>query len=179
MAARRFPKRLSLQCVSLLVGSVGRRFRTQLQCFRLSYIVRKMWMLIAGFPDEIWMLQQPEKKLSPSSPKKNNNFPSRPMKRQARQEFLFDKICTQTNPDPGPLASENSDQMIRFNLFYFLCGKKVQFRLSRKTTENSIQMVLAHGFAKVLTSSRPLTPVSSVEGIWRLLSQLANVSLRS
>ena len=27
----RFPKRLSLQCVSLLVGSVGRRFRTQLQ----------------------------------------------------------------------------------------------------------------------------------------------------
>ena len=27
----RFPKRVSLQCVSLLVGSVGRRFRTQLQ----------------------------------------------------------------------------------------------------------------------------------------------------
>ena len=27
----RFPKRLSLQCVSLLVGSVDRRFRTQLQ----------------------------------------------------------------------------------------------------------------------------------------------------
>ena len=27
----RFSKRLSLQCVSLLVGSVGRRFRTQLQ----------------------------------------------------------------------------------------------------------------------------------------------------
>ena len=27
----RFPKRLSLQCVSLLVGSVGGRFRTQLQ----------------------------------------------------------------------------------------------------------------------------------------------------
>ena len=63
----RFPKRLSLQCVSLLVGSVGGRFRTQLQpcrwkrikfcgrylcflllawfgipaCFRLSYIVGK------------------------------------------------------------------------------------------------------------------------------------------
>ena len=179
MAARRFPKRLSLRCVSLLVGSVGRRFRTQLQCFRLSYIVRKMWMLIAGFPDEIWMLQQPEEKIVAFFSKKNNNFPSRPMKRQARQEFLFDKICTQTNPDPGPLASENSDQMIRFNLFCFLCGKKVQFRLSRKTTENSIQMVIAHGFAKVLTSSRPLTPVSSVEGIWRLLSQLANVSLRS
>ena len=27
----RFPKGLSLQCVSLLVGSVGRRFRTQLE----------------------------------------------------------------------------------------------------------------------------------------------------
>ena len=27
----RFPKRVSLQCVSLLVGSVSRRFRTQLQ----------------------------------------------------------------------------------------------------------------------------------------------------
>ena len=37
------------------------------------------------------------------------------------------------NPDPGPLASENSDQMIRFNLFRFLSGKKVQFHLSRKS----------------------------------------------
>ena len=79
----RFPKRLSLQCESLLVGSVGGRFRTQQQpcrwkriafcgryfcfsllawfgippCFRLSYIVGKMWMLIAGFSDEMWMLQ--------------------------------------------------------------------------------------------------------------------------
>ena len=29
-----FPKRLSLQCVSLLVGSVGGRYRTQLQSCR-------------------------------------------------------------------------------------------------------------------------------------------------
>ena len=36
------------------------------------------------------------------------------------------------HPDPGSLASENSDQMIRFNLFRFLSGKKVQFHLSRK-----------------------------------------------
>ena len=35
-------------------------------------------------------------------------------------------------PDPDSLASENSDQMIRFNLFRFLSGKKVQFHLSRK-----------------------------------------------
>ena len=51
------------------------------------------------------------------------------------------------NPDPGPLASETSDQMIRFcrcDLFRFLSGKKVQFHLSRKkTTENSIEMVSA------------------------------------
>ena len=37
------------------------------------------------------------------------------------------------NPDPGPLASENSDQMIRFNLLRFLSGKKVQYHLSRKS----------------------------------------------
>ena len=35
-------------------------------------------------------------------------------------------------PDPGSLAFENSDQMIRFNLFRFLSGKKVHFHLSRK-----------------------------------------------
>ena len=35
-------------------------------------------------------------------------------------------------PDPGPLASESSDQMIRFSLFRFLSGKKVQFHLSRQ-----------------------------------------------
>ena len=35
-------------------------------------------------------------------------------------------------PDPGSLAFENSDQMIRFNLFRFLSGKNVQFHLSRK-----------------------------------------------
>ena len=80
----RFPKRLSLQGESLLVGSVGGRFRTQQHpcrwkritflwsvlvfffhipaCFRLSYIVGKMWMLIAGFPDEMWMLQQFERR---------------------------------------------------------------------------------------------------------------------
>ena len=80
----RFPKRLSLECESLLVGSVGGRFRKQQQprrwkritfcgrylcfllfawfgipaCFRLSYIVGKYVdadMLV--FSDEMWMLQ--------------------------------------------------------------------------------------------------------------------------
>ena len=80
----RFPKRLWLQCVYLLVGSVGGRFRTQLQPCRWKRITfcgrylwfsstfqrasawatswEKMWMLIAGFPDEMWMLQQLERR---------------------------------------------------------------------------------------------------------------------
>ena len=80
----RFPKRLSLQCESLLVGSIGGRFRTQQQPWRWKRIYvlwsvlvfffyshdsgfrrasvwatswEKMWMLIAGFSDEMWMLQ--------------------------------------------------------------------------------------------------------------------------
>ena len=50
------------------------------------------------------------------------------------------------NPDPGPLASENPDQMIRFNLFCFLSGKKraVPF-VQKKLPKNSIQMVNAQG----------------------------------
>ena len=46
-------------------------------------------------------------------------------------------------PDPGSLASENSDQMIRFNLFRFLSGKKCSSICPEKTTENSIQMASA------------------------------------
>ena len=46
-------------------------------------------------------------------------------------------------PDPGPLASENSDQMIRFNLFRFLSGKKYSSIFPEKATENSIQKVNA------------------------------------
>ena len=43
-------------------------------------------------------------------------------------------------PDPGPLASE---QIIRFNLFRFLSGKKCSSICPEKATENSIQMVNA------------------------------------
>ena len=106
----RFPKRLSSQCVSSLVGSVGGRLRTQLQpcrwkrikfcgrylCFSFTYVVRASSVL----PPELhrgkkcgcWLLvsrtkcgccSSQKKKLSPSSPK-NNNFPSRPIKRLAR-----------------------------------------------------------------------------------------------
>ena len=47
-------------------------------------------------------------------------------------------------PDPGPLASENSHRMIRFNLFRFLSGKKCSSICLEKATENPIQMVSAH-----------------------------------
>ena len=81
----RFPKRLSLQCEFLLVGSVGRRFRTQQQpcrwkritfcgrylCFSFTCMIRDTSVLpselhrgkkcgsvlITGFSDEMWMLQ--------------------------------------------------------------------------------------------------------------------------
>ena len=35
-----------------------------------------MWMLIAGFPDEMWMLQQPKEEIVGFFSKKKNNFPS-------------------------------------------------------------------------------------------------------
>ena len=103
----RFPKRLSLHCVSLLVGSVGGRFRTQLQpcrwkritfcgryrcvflshssVLRLSYIAGKNVDADCWFPwrnvdaAAVW-----KKKLSPSP--KRKKIPSHPIKRLARQE---------------------------------------------------------------------------------------------
>ena len=61
-------------------------------------------------------------------------------------------------PDPGPLASENSDQMIRFNLFRFLSGKKCSSICPEKTTENSIQMVSAPSFQNPLQFCQTCTP---------------------
>ena len=65
--------------------------------------------------------------------------------------FLVD-MC----PDPGPL-SESSDQMIRFNLFRFLNGKRCSSICPEKPTENSIQMVSApcFGFAAALCTRDP------------------------
>ena len=160
----RFPKRLSSQCESLLVGSVGGRFRTQQQpsrwkritfcgryvrfsftcmirdsgVFRLSYIVGKikMWMPIAGFSDEMWMLQQPKEEIVAffSKPKKTN-FPSRPIKLLARQEvqppcFLLTwYICTQT-----PAHWHLKIPIIWYSSIYFVSlEEKVQFHLSRKS----------------------------------------------
>ena len=101
----RFPKRLSLQCVSLLVGSVGKEHNcSPAGENELSFLVgtflhdsdssvlspelhrgKKVWMLIAGSPDECECCSSQKKKLSPSSPEKYN-FLRRPIKRLARQE---------------------------------------------------------------------------------------------
>ena len=52
-----------------------------------------------------------------------NNFLSRPMKRLAQQEVQLSCFL---------LASENSDQMIRFNLFRFLSGNETKHRKAKK-----------------------------------------------
>ena len=54
-------------------------------CFRLSCIVGNIWMLIAGFSDEMWMLQQPKQIVAFFS-KNSIFFLSRPIKSPARQE---------------------------------------------------------------------------------------------
>ena len=92
----RFPKCLSLLCVSLFVGSVGGRFRTQLQpcrwklnyvlwsvlvfffhipaCFRLSYIVGKNVDADCWFPwRKVDAAAAWKKKFSPS-PKRKKKF---------------------------------------------------------------------------------------------------------
>ena len=46
---------------------------------------KKLWILIAGFPDEMWMLQQPKEEILAFFSKKIN-FASGPIKRLARQE---------------------------------------------------------------------------------------------
>ena len=116
----RFPKHLSLQCVSLLVVSVGGCFRTQMQpcrwkritfcgrylCFSFTFqrassratSWEKMWMLIACFLYEMWMLQelerrncrllQKEKTISKSSDNTSSTRGS------SDTIFLVDMICT-------------------------------------------------------------------------------------
>ena len=66
-----------------------------------------------------------------------SNFLSRPIKRRAQQEVQLSCFL---------LASENSVQMIPFNLFRFLSGKKCSSICPENTTENSIQMVSAPYF---------------------------------
>ena len=155
----RFPKRLSLQCLSLLVGNVGGRFRTQLQpcrwkriklwgrylffsflvwfglpaSFRLSYIEGKQWgrwLLIFLTKCGCWSSQTDETVAFFSE--KNINFPSRPIKPLARQEVqppCFLLICTQTP------ANWHLKLPIKWygSICFISLVKKVQFHLSRRS----------------------------------------------
>ena len=145
--------------VSLLVGSVGGRFRTQLQpcrwkritfcgrylCFSFTFQRASTWatswekcgcwLLVSlkkcgccsSLKEEIVAFSKKKKTISKSSDKTSSTRPSTRGSSDAIVSCWHDM-----NPDPGSLASKNSDQMIRFNLFHFLSGKKVQFHLSRK-----------------------------------------------
>ena len=125
-----FPKRLSLQYVSLPAGSVGGRFRTQLQpcrwkrikfcgrylcflllallgipaCFRLSYIVGKNVDVDCWFPwRNVDAAAAKRRNCCLLLQKKENNFPSRPIKRLARKEVqprCF--LLTWYEPKPRP-----------------------------------------------------------------------------
>ena len=163
----RFPKRLSLQCVSLLVGSVGGRFRTQLQTCRwkrikvcgrrITQVKDKHKWASSVLPRELrwgktmWMLQQPNRW---SYRLLLQKIASRPIKRLERQKV----------PPPCflliPLASERSDQMIRLNLFRFLSGKKCssicpekkyrKFHSNGKRSSTGILLIVQKTFSIVL-----------------------------
>ena len=63
-------------------------------------------------------------------------------------------------PDRGPLASENSNQMIRFNLFRFLSGKKGQFHLSRKSYRKFHSNGKRSGFFRIEGFASKRSPLS-------------------
>ena len=140
--------------------SVGGRFRTQQQPnyalwstlvfffylhdsgFRRASVWasswKKMWILIAGFSDEMWMLQWPKEEIVAffyKKKKKPNNFLSRPIKRLARHAgssatmFLVDMIWTQTP------AHWHLKIPIKWcgSIYFVSLVEKVQFHLSRKS----------------------------------------------
>ena len=148
----------------LLVGRVGGHFRRQLRpCrwkrikfygrylfFSFTCVIRafsvlspelhrgkKLWTLIADFPDEMWMLKQPNRWNCRRLLQKNNNFSSRPIKPLARQEVqppCFLLICTQTP------AYWHPKLWIKWNgSFYFVSfvEKRCSSFCPENTTENS------------------------------------------
>ena len=59
---------------------------------------KKIWMLIAGFPDEIWMLQQPKEEIVAFFSKKGKQFSKSfdSTTGSSAAMNLVDMICTQT-----------------------------------------------------------------------------------
>ena len=178
----RFPKRLSLQCVSLLVGSVGVRFRTQLQltktnyvlwsvlvfffhipaCFRLNYIVGKKcgcWLLVSLTKCECCSSLKEE--IVTFSKKKKTISKSSDKTSSTRGSsdamFLVDMTCAQT-----PAHWHSKIPIEWYGLIYFvsLVAKKYSSICPEKTTENSIQMVNAPICLLSSENNRAVTVVS-------------------
>ena len=92
------------------------------------------WLLVSltkcgccsSLKEEIVTFSKKKKTISKSSDKTSSTRGS------SDAMFLVDMITMY--PDPGSLASENSDQMIRFNLFRFLSGKKSAVPFVQKKT---------------------------------------------
>ena len=99
-------------------------------CFHLSYIVgKKMCTLIAGFPDEMWMLQQPKEELVAFFSKTKKFSKSSSTTRSSAAMFLVDMICTQIPAQWHPKIPIKWYESI---YFVSLVEKKAQFPLSRK-----------------------------------------------
>ena len=119
-------------------------------CFRLSCIVGKTLDADCWFPLRNVDAVAAKRRncrflLKKTKTEKQNNFPSRPIKRLARQEVqppCF--LLTWYVPRPQLTGIRNDpDQMIRFDLFRFLKGKKCSSICPEKATEDSIQMTNA------------------------------------
>ena len=156
--------------MSLLVGSVGKEHNcnpageNEVSClvvtfvFLFSCIIRdsrllspelhrgkKVWMLIAGSPDEMWMLRQIKEEIVSFFYKKiqfsESSDKTSSMTGSSAAMFLVDTICTQTSAHWHPKI------LIKwYGSIYFvsLVEKKCSSICPEKTTENSIQMVNAH-----------------------------------
>ena len=112
-------------------------------------------MLIAGFPNEMWMLQQSKEEIVAFFSKKQLSKSSDKTSSTTGSSAAMFLVVPRSRP---PRASENSDQMIlRFNLFRFVSGKKCSSICPEITTENSIQMVNALGISKYFSRSISLT----------------------
>ena len=115
-------------CVFLSLARCG-----TLVCFRLSYIEGNQygcWLLVSL--KKCGCCSSQKKKLSPSSPKEQFSKSSDKTSSTTGTSDAMFLVDMNMYPDLGPLASENSGQMIRFNIFRFLSGKKMQFHLFRK-----------------------------------------------
>ena len=114
----------------------------------------KMSMLIAGFSDEMWMLQYPKEEIVAFfSKKKQFSKPSDKTSNTTGSSatmFLVDMIWTQ-----APANWHLKIPIKWYGSIYFvsLVGKKCSSICPEKATENSIQMVNALSFVNPLDES--------------------------